>query len=161
VTDPSARIEARRNAADRLIDAFSSDRSSWSRHDGGRSRHIFSQGSLINRFTRPTLGEAILALMDKEQAESAKDGGRREWERLQAHYLRMLTDLRDTRVGPELARRAVAANLRDRLRFARAANELGVSGPWVAVLREITTGTVDLPPPTETDEEERTESPVA
>jgi hypothetical protein len=150
LTDPATSPDARREAASSLVDAFPASPSSWSRTDRRRRDLPAGPSPLVARYSRPTVAEAILAAMDRHEAERKEGNGRWEW--IIAGYLDNLSELGDPRAGPELARRAnAAANPLVRHRLAWAAHTLGVSGPFIALTREVAAGTVHIPVPPNRD----------
>ncbi|HJZ93826.1 MAG TPA: hypothetical protein VKE40_23335 [Gemmataceae bacterium] len=152
LTNPGAHASARREATEALLATHEVRRPSWSRWPSGDRRE---PPRVLTRFKAPTVAEAILTAMDQERAQMAREnneGGQR-WDRVEDDYVDYLIDLGDGRAGPELARRAgVASNVRSRIRFARAAHALGVSGPLVRLARDTAAGPARLAPGSAPDE---------
>jgi hypothetical protein len=148
LTDPAAHPDARREAAESLVGSEPGPGPSWSRGADRRHRPTPRLSPLVARYSSPTVAEAIFAAMDRDRAALAGEDRRGRWERVEADYVEALVGLGDPRAGPELARRAARGNRpTERARLARAAADLGVAGPLVALAREVATGTVPFPPP--------------
>jgi hypothetical protein len=137
LTDPEARPEARAEAAEQLSCYVPPGRSAWSRHPAPDRPAPLAD--------RPGVTAAILDTLD---AERERAGRRRRPNSIERSLLRSLSELGDRRAGPEVARRAgEESGVRSRLAYARAAHDLGASGPLVALARELAAGTLALGQP--------------
>jgi hypothetical protein len=155
LTNPGAHPDARREAAESLLAAHEVSRPSWSRRDRSSPYDRREPMRVSTRYKAPTVAEAILTAMDQERTRMAREdkdwAGR--WGRVEDDYVDYLINLGDGRVGPELARRAGAAtDIRSRLRFARAAHTVGVSGPLVKLARDVAAGSARIAPGSAPDE---------
>jgi hypothetical protein len=149
LTDPAVQPAARQEAAESLVSAFPADPSGWTRRARGEQGTLSRPSPLAFRYRSPTVAEAILAALDRDRAvwPRPEKGRRDSWVNVETAYLDRLVALGDPRIGPELARRAEAADqVGSRVRFAMAAHALGVSGPVVRLAREVEAGMVRIQP---------------
>jgi hypothetical protein len=147
LTDPASRSISRSLAAG-VLAGLPEPAPSWSR--GDRRLSPFSRPNPVAfRYARPSVAEAILAVMDQGRAERGPQAERDlVWAR--ENCLGTLAELGDPRAGPALARQAAAEkDPIKRLRLAEAAYRLGKTGPLVELAREVAAGRLRLPPPGE------------
>jgi hypothetical protein len=140
LTNPSARPDARQEAADVLVHQSIQQFQSWSRPTRDLpARHARPRSHLIAKYKSPTVAEAVLAALDQELARNS------HWSSTESEYIGLLANLGDQRVGFELAKRARGAvDLSRRLRLAEAAYQLGFPAPLTNLAREVEAGTLSL-----------------
>jgi hypothetical protein len=154
LTDSGASPAARREAAGNLARLTHERRFYWDRESFARDGRVRDGVQLIGpnpataKFKGPTVAEAIVAAMDAERkafADRKENVVYPRWKDLEEYYLDYLIALDDPRIGPELARRANAADdPAERRRLAVAAHHLGASAAWQAFAREVERGTLPL-----------------
>jgi hypothetical protein len=136
LTNPSARPEARAEAADRLARHVPPGWSSWSRRSVPVRPAPLSDRAAV-----------IAAILEAIDTERTRPGRRRRPNSEERLFLRALVELGDPQAGLELARRAgEETSVRARVAYAQAAHRLGASGPLVGVARELAAGMLLMPP---------------
>jgi hypothetical protein len=152
LTDPKAKFEARREAAENLA-TLTEDRRLGTTVWTGGSRRGADRGPnpAVAKFSKPTVAEAILAAMDADL--KAHDAGPRtdqsdhERRGIEGTYLSALVDLDDKRIAPEIARRGAAAEtVHDRRQWAHVAHYLGDPKPFQAFAEDFRAGKIEPPP---------------
>ncbi len=148
LTDPKAKPEAWREAADNLAD-LANERTLGTTVWADRRRGPGLPSPAVTKFRDPTVAEATLAAMDRDLAthdkaprDSLDDYRRRQ---IEDSYLRPLVQLGDKRLAAVLARRAAGAEGRMRRKWAYAAHWLGDPRPLAAFADDFRLGKVKLP----------------
>lgn len=142
LTDPNVDFKAKREAVKNLVNPAGAPEPN-------------PPNPVIAKFSNPTAAEAILAAMDAELA--AYEAGPRSqgegyylYERrsIAEIYLSALISLGDSRIAPELARRATSALAApdDRRGWALAAHFLGDPKPFAAFAEDFRAGRLPYPP---------------
>jgi hypothetical protein len=143
LTDPQTSSAARKEAAGNLAWLNADRTNGWDRGpvvSAPRRPH-----AALAKFRKPTVAEAILAGLDRDlkgPAGSAEQIAQSDRDRIEEQYLAFLVQLGDPSIAWELAGRA--GKFQDpnrRRRYALAAHRLGVSGPWLALARDLERGT--------------------
>ena len=86
----------------------------------------------MDKFTKPTVAEALLAALDRRRGSREKDHGAYDESRVEGFYLDCLADLGDKRIAAVLADRATKATTVARKRYATTAFDLGEPKPFLA-----------------------------
>jgi hypothetical protein len=149
LTDPMAASKDSHNAAMELallgkrrgsVDTMTSGAISRRENDRKRGNRT------IAKFHKPTVGEAILAAMDRElTAHDARRHGKRERREIEDVYLRALHELNDTRLTIEAAKRCHSAKGRMRYEWAYLCHCLHELRPLAAFANDFEKGNVKLP----------------
>lgn len=142
LTNPTARSDARCDAARALVSAYEVYSSSWPRRTRSPRHLTDPPNPLIAKFKSPTVAEAILAALDAERRQSSRG---RESQNVEEKFVDSLVELGDYRIGAELARRAPRSdNIERRIQYAEAAEKLGCTGPMLSLCRDVRTGAIPL-----------------
>jgi hypothetical protein len=149
LTDPEAKPESWREAALELAQ-FGKQRESMDAMTGAaknrRATNCKRRNPAIAKYDKPTVGEAILAAMDRElKACTATRRHDRECNRIEDAYLRALHELSDTRVVADAAKRSRSARGRMRYEWAYLCHCLQEPCPLASVAKEFERGKVELP----------------
>ncbi|HVT61289.1 MAG TPA: hypothetical protein VHR45_23200 [Thermoanaerobaculia bacterium] len=149
LTEPATTPEAARNAASNLARLGAADVRGTTVWTGGRgAADDDAKRAAIAKYQHPTIAEAMVAAMDREEASLAAGGAQlRKYLRQQAieQWTRSLADLGDARIAPELAARATCeADRSAQLCFVRACLRLGDAGPRDAFAADVAEGKVPL-----------------
>jgi hypothetical protein len=151
LTDPKANFPAKREAAENLATLTQDRRFRTTVHptiigdDPPRKPN-----PAVAKFSKPTAAEAILAALDADlkeyDAKKREEGDDYQRRGIEGTYLSALVELGDTRIAPELAKRAAAAAaVRARRQWAQAAHYLGEFKPFQAFAEDFRAGKVELP----------------
>jgi hypothetical protein len=145
LTDPQAQSRACLEAAENLAGSSSNVRVRWDRYDTGPAH---AANPAVRKFQRPTAAHAILAALDGGRSGfdgTDRRGGRFDRGRTEERYVRSLVTLGDPSTAWELARRAGITDDPARRRlFALAAHQLGASGAWLALARDLERGSLPI-----------------
>jgi hypothetical protein len=148
LTNPKADYQMQRDAAFNISHLSDDLEFGW-RHLDEFAKNREKPNPAVEKFSKPTAAEAILAVMDAELSHLGKDSNdNSDYGRIEVedHYLQALIALGDSRIAGELGRRAgKAASQRMRRNWAFAAHQLGEPLAFQEFAKDVLAGTIPLP----------------